>query len=330
MNNERDNIMKNKIKELIEKLRSRTIATSTAFQYLIFVFISFIFWAFISLNNNIQYDINMPFKIVGIPDSTTIISNVPQSVTVNVKDKGIYLLRFLVGKSPEVKVRFDEYALSDGVFYVTNSELRKCVRNSLENTTVIQSLSLDNIELKYTNLPGKSVPIRPEVNVYPNMQYTISGAIKMDCDSAIVYSDINTLASIDEVYTYRVEERELEDTLIRVVSIAPIQGAKIEPERVSLTIPVEPLISKSQEIPVVVKYVPANINVITFPSKVTATYLVPFSMYRKNLTFEAVVNYNEIKSSKNNKLCVRIEESPAIYENISLLQDSVEFIIEKH
>ena len=323
-------MLKNKIDELIKNVRSSTFVTSTALQYLVFVFISFIFWAFISLNNNIQYDITMPFKITEIPDSSTIISDVPQSINVNVKDKGLNLLRFIIGKSPEIKVKFKDYALSDGMIEIPNLALRKSIRDGLENTTIIQNMSLEDIKLKYTNLPGKKVPIRADVNVHPNIQYTIYGDIKLDYDSAIVYSDRNTLAIIDEVHTYKVNERNLKDTLTRVVSISPIQGAKIIPEQVNLTIPIEPLISKSQEIPVVVKYVPSDINVITFPSKVIATFLVPFSMYKKSLPLEAVVNYNEIKSTSNNKLCVRIEESPAIYENISLVQDSVEYIIEKH
>lgn len=314
---------------IINKLRNQRVETKTALQYFVFVIISFIFWAFISLNDNIQHDIEMPVKITNVPDSATIISEIPQKLSVTVKDKGAYLLKFIVGKSPELKLRFGDYALEDGVFLVSNTDLRKNIRNVFENSTVIQALSLEDIELKYTCLPGKKVPIKTDMDVRPNMQYTIFGPITIDCDSAVVYSDYNTLASIDEVYTYRVEERNLTDTLHRTVTIAPIVGAKIEPERVQLTIPVEPLIVKKQEAVIQVKNMPDNINVITFPSKVVASFLVPFSMYRKHLPFNAVVDYRDINQLRSNKVQVRIEEAPAIYENVSLEQDSVEFIIEK-
>ena len=277
-----------------------------------------------------QYDIEVPIKINSIPDSSTIISDIPEHVSVNVKDKGIALLKFIVGETPTLNIKFKDYALAEGIFSVPNAELRRKVRNLFENSTTIQGMSMESINLKYTNLPPKKVPIRLDLDIRPNIQYIIYGYITQDHDSVLVYSDRNTLADIDEVSTYRVEERELTDTLLRNVAISPIPGAKIVPERITLTIPVEPLIAKRINIPVHINNMPKDVNVITFPSQVEASFLVPFSMYRKNLPMNAVVDYRDIINARTNKVSVRIDESPALYNNISLTQDSVEFIIEKH
>ena len=43
----------------------------------------------------------------------------------------------------------------------------------------------------------------------------------------------------------------------------------------------------------------------------------------------AVADYRDIEFTKNNKIAVNIEEFPALYNNMSLAQDSVEYIIEK-
>ncbi len=320
----------NNIKKYIESKSSGSPMTKTVLNYLIFVFISFMFWAFLSLNNNIQHDIEIPIKINEIPDSSTIITSMPTHVSVNVKDKGISLLKFLVGKTPVLNLKFKDYALQEGVFFISNTELRRKIRGLFDNSTTIQGISIENINIKYTNLPGKKVPIRLDLDIKPNIQYVIYGSVEQDVDSAIVFADRNALAEIDEVYTYRVVEQNLKDTLLRTVAIAPIQNVKIEPERIQLTIPVEPLISKKLNIPVQVKNMPKEMNVITFPSVVEVSFLVPFSMYRKNIPMAAVVDFNDIKRTKSNKVNVKIEESPALYNNISLGQDSVEFIIEKH
>lgn len=320
----------NNIKKYIESKSSGSPMTKTVLNYLIFVFISFMFWAFLSLNNNIQHDIEIPIKINEIPDSSTIITSMPTHVSVNVKDKGISLLKFLVGKTPVLNLKFKDYALQEGVFFISNTELRRKIRGLFDNSTTIQGISIENINIKYTNLPGKKVPIRLDLDIKPNIQYVIYGSVEQDVDSAIVFADRNALAEIDEVYTYRVVEQNLKDTLLRTVAIAPIQNVKIEPERIQLTIPVEPLISKKMNIPIQVKNMPEGMNVITFPSVVEVSFLVPFSMYRKNIPMAAVVDFNDIKRTKGNKVNVKIEESPALYNNISLGQDSVEFIIEKH
>jgi hypothetical protein len=320
----------NNIKKYIESKSSGSPMTKTVLNYLIFVFISFMFWAFLSLNNNIQHEIEIPIKINEIPDSSTIITSMPTHLSVNVKDKGISLLKFLVGKTPVLNLKFKDYALQEGVFFISNTELRRKIRGLFDNSTTIQGISIENINIKYTNLPGKKVPIRLDLDIKPNIQYVIYGSVEQDVDSAIVFADRNALAEIDEVYTYRVVEQNLKDTLLRTVAIAPIQNVKIEPERIQLTIPVEPLISKKLNIPVQVKNMPKEMNVITFPSVVEVSFLVPFSMYRKNIPMAAVVDFNDIKRTKGNKVNVKIEESPALYNNISLGQDSVEFIIEKH
>lgn len=319
-----------RIKNYIKRKKSGSLATKTVLNYLGFVFISFIFWAFLYLNNNIQYDIEVPIKINAIPDSSTIITDIPDHVSVNVKDKGIALLKFIVGKKPVLNLKFKDYALQEGHFFISNTELRRRLRGLFENSTTIQGMSVESINLKYTNLPGKKVPIRLDLDIRPNIQYVIYASVEQDVDSAIIFSDRNTLAEIDEVYTYRVEERDLKDTLLRTVAIAPMQNVRIEPERIQLTIPVEPLIAKKINVPIHVKNMPVGVNVITFPSVVEASFLVPFSMYRKNLPMSAVVDYYDIIRTKNNKINVRIDEFPALYNNISLAQDSVEFIIEKH
>lgn len=299
-------------------------------QYSFFVFISFLFWAFISLNNNINIDLQIPVKVNSLPDSTTIISDIPENVNINVRDKGMALLKFMVGKTPSLDLNFDDFALSDGRFYVPNVELRRRIRDLFESSTTLQSMSIDVIELKYTNLPAKKVPVRLDLDIKPNIQHIIYGPITQSMDSVLIYSDRNTLAKINEVYTNRIEENELTDTLVRMVSIKNINEAKIVPEKIMVTIPVEQLISKKLKIPVKVKNVPENENVITFPSEVEISFLVPFSMYRKNVAIEAVADYKDIRLTRGNKIAVAIEEYPELYNNLSLSQDSVEYIIEKY
>ena len=101
-----------KIKKFITGLLGGAPATRTALNYLVFVFISFIFWVFISLNNSMQYDMEIPIKINSIPDSTTIISDIPERVNVSVKDKGNALLKFIIGETPTLNIKFNDYKWS--------------------------------------------------------------------------------------------------------------------------------------------------------------------------------------------------------------------------
>ena len=78
---------------------------------------------------------------------------------------------------------------------------------------------------------------------------------------------------------------------------------------------------------------PIGVNVITFPSTVEASFLVPQSIYSKVMNIKAVVNYSDILrlagTDSASKVAVKIIEVPAECRNISLASDSVEYIVEK-
>lgn len=317
------------VKKFILDSRINTINTKSILLYLVFVVISFLFWLFLTLNNTVQKDIAVHVEITSLPDSTTIVTDLPEYINVSVKDKAGALLKYLIGEKPTIKIKFADYADGAGQIRVSEADFMRMVRNLFESTTTISGISMNSITLKYTDLPGKLVPVRLDLDIQPNIQYVIYGPIGQDVDSVRIYSDRNTLSSIDEVYTYHVEERELTDTLEREVTISPIPGVKIVPRKLRLTIPVEPLIAKKQMVPIRVKNVPMGINVITFPSVVEASFLVPFSTYRKFSPIVATADYRELLVDSNHKLGIRIEESPALYKNLSLAIDSVEYIIEK-
>ena len=71
--------------------------TNSILLYLTCLLISFFFWLFLSLNSETQKDLSIPFNLSSLPDSTTIISGLPKSIDVSVRDKGSSLLKFDLG-----------------------------------------------------------------------------------------------------------------------------------------------------------------------------------------------------------------------------------------
>lgn len=320
--------LKRKIRTLWSKIDSRL--SKSVLLYVWFLFISFVFWLVLSLNNSLQQEFAIPLKLKSVNDSTTIITHVPQSVKIALKDRGVAMLKYKFGNLPTLQIDFDKYSDGRGLIRVSSADLMSELRSNFSATSVITAVNPDSLRLLYTNLPPKKVPLCFDLDVQPNLQYVINGAVRSNVDSVLVYSDKNTLSALTEVYTYHVEERDLTDTLVREVAVAPIVGAKIVPKSVRLTIPVEQLIYKKQRVPVLVIDQPANINVLTFPAMVEASFLVPQSMYRKTVGIKAAVYYNDVLESATNHVAVRVVEAPAICKSVSLSVDSVEYIIEKH
>lgn len=310
---------------LKESPRSRSILL-----YLGFVVISAVFWSFLTFNRDVKLDIEVPVK-VSMPDNVHLLSRVPDTLTVTVNDRGYRFFSYLFNKTPSLTLRFDDYNDGVGNFKVDQSHLKKALAAVLNKHATIISVLPENINIRFTDLPGKKVPVKTDIIVEPREDYAQYGALIQSQDSVLVFSDAQTLNEINEVYTYHVEESDLTDTLRRKVSIAPIKGAVVEPRTIEITVPIEKMRYQTRHVKIVVRNAPPSVKMLLFPSDVEVSYRSPVSRIKDDAGITAVVDYNSLDTySSNNKVKVLIGEIPAAYQDVKLTPDSVEYIIEKH
>lgn len=312
------------LKEFLSSSKGRDILL-----YLVFVIISFAFWAILSLNNLIQDNYKVMFRITGIPQGVTMINDYPREFNVTVKNNGYVLLKYMIGDNPEITVDFKEYANGNGQMLISRQEMEDMLVTEFGSGTSIVSFSPESLSIKYTSLPGKKVPVEIFGDYVANFQYVVNGEIVAVPDSVTIYSDAGNLSAINKVRTEKIISRNLTDSLYVKIAIQNIKDVRAVPDSVDVMIPVEPLVTKRSSIPVIVKNLPENVSVVVFPSSVQVSYLLPMSLYNDRLDdkFEASVDYGDIQGNKA-KLPVRIEIAPEIYQNIQLETDSVEYVIE--
>lgn len=298
--------------------------------YLTFVVISAIFWCFLTFNGDIKLDIEVPVEM-SLPDNVHLLSKAPDTLTVTVHDRGYRILSYLFHKTPTLTLRFSDYSDGNNLFKMDQSHLKKALAPLLNRHANIVSVLPESIAIKFTDLPGKKVPIKTDIIVEPREDYTLYGALIQSQDSVLVFSDARTLSEINEVYTYHVEEVDLVDTLRRKVTIAPINNAVVEPRAIDIMVPIEKLKSQTRAVKIVVRNAPAGVKMLLFPSDVDVSYRSPVSRIKDDAGITAVVDYNSIDfTSSRNKVKVLIGEVPAAFHDVTLSHDSVEYIIEKH
>jgi len=319
--------------KLIDNIRNKiqeSPRTRSILLYLLFVVISAVFWCFLTFNRDVKLDVKVPVKI-SMPSNVHLLSRVPDTLTVTVNDRGYRFFSFLFQQAPTLTLRFSDYNDGNGYFKVDQSHLRKALAGVLNKQANIVSVLPENINIKFTDLPGKKVPVKTDIVVEPREDYTLYGALIQSQDSVLVFSDAKTLNEINEVFTYHVEELELTDTLRRKVLIAPINGAAIEPRAIDIMVPIEKLKSQTRSVKIVVRNAPPGLKMLLFPSDVEVSYRSPASRANDEGGITAVVDYNSVDfNSTSNKVKVQVGEVPAAYQDVKFSHDSVEYIIEKH
>ena len=319
--------------KLLDTIRERlreSPRTRSILLYLFFVVISAIFWSFLTFNSDVQLELEVPIEI-SKPNNVHLLNKVPDTLTVIVKDRGYRFFSYLFHKSPKITLRLSDYSDGNSSFKIDQSHLKKALASVLNKQATIVSVLPESINIKFTDLPGKKVPVKTDIVVEPREDYTQYGALIQSQDSVLVFSDAKTLSEINEVYTYHVEELNLTDTLRRRVTIAPINGAVVEPRSIDIIVPIEKLKQQTRSVKIAVRNAPAGVKMLLFPSDVEVKYLTPVSRITEDAGITAVVDYNSVDfNSPSNKVKVMIGEVPAAYQDVRFSNDSVEYIIEKH
>ena len=312
----------------------KRLSSKETFLFLIFVAIAALFWVLLSFNNNMTHDVTINM-VVKKPKNVTLINDIPSKITVTVKDRGLSFLKSFFKSTPNIELDFNKFINEkNGTMEVTPSQLINEVRRALNSEATIIKVLPESIISKFTTLPGKKVPVNWEdniENIIPDKQFVINpDLIKTDPDSVVIYAlDQATLLKINEVDISTVEVANLTSNFTKEVQLKAVNNVKIVPEKVKLTVPVEPLIRKDYNASISVRNLPRNVEVLLFPPSIDVTFLVPQSHYRDPINLTVIVDYNDIDQN-NNKVNIKLGEVSGNYTNVTLPIDSVGYLIERY
>lgn len=313
-----------KLKDVIRSQRGRDILV-----FLVFLFISSVLWCVLSLNEENQYDERMPVKITHVPDSVTVISTPPSTVSVSLRAKGTQMLKQSFGRTPEFNIDFRVYRSHNSIL-LRDADIKALARAAFDGATILAA-SPDSMNLKFTTRPGVALPIVADYKATAGPQSTISSRPTLSTDTVLVYSASRIPYSINSVSTEPIRVTDLNNTTtIRARLIAP-PNSRVIPDSVDVTFNVERLITKTRKVVIEPVNVPQGVKLITFPAQTEVCYMVPSSLYKNSDPhFRVLADYNTISpTSKRHLIKLKLRDVPSELQNVHLAADSAEYIIEK-
>ncbi|HIZ25515.1 hypothetical protein [Barnesiella sp. An55] len=323
-----------RFKAIVRKIGAtfRQERTRELFTFLGFVLLSLVFWFMQGLNEEVETSFEIPVELQDLPERTTLINDLPTHMEVRIRDKGPVMLGYAIEGLSPMRINFQEYDRGGSSFILTLPQLETLLRKSLRPTTTILSIMPDTLKVQYTHSAGKQVKLVVNGHVSTTPQCVVSGPMTADVDSVMVYGEPAFLNRIKEVSTVEFSTSRLSDTLRTTVQVARIPNVRVVPSEVTVTIPVEEMTSKLLNIPIEPQGVPSNWSLITFPSSVQLSCMMPFSRFAavSEENFLVGVDYADLtKRPAPGKLCIRVLKYPEFVRNIILSQDSVDYILEQ-
>ena len=303
-------------------------------QFLIFLFfliLSGIFWLMETLNETYDEEFPVAVRLVGIPKNVVITTPMSDTVRVTIHDKGFMLLGYATSRRLRPLVlRFDNYADGEtGRGVVPMVDIQRQIRQQLFSSSTITSIKSDRLNFYFNYGRKKVVKIMLAGNIVPAKDYYLSH-VQFWPDKVTIYASKAKLDSIQTVMTDFLRIANFSDTVTRVVRIRPIEGVKITPSKVKITLFPDILTEATMEVPIAAINVPQGTVVRTFPQRVNVTFTVGASLYRqvKASDFRVVADYKDIAAHPSDKCNLYVTQRPRGVSNVRLEMEQVDYLIE--
>lgn len=310
------------VRRVLRSQRGRNVIV-----FSVFLLIASFLWCVIALNDEGQADFRMPVRMIHVPDSVTVVSAVPQYVSVGVNARGSQLLKYSWSKPPFFDIDFR--AFRDGSYLrLTDTDLKSIARQALGGLQV-SVVSLDSLRISFTSRPPVILPVRLDCSVTPGPQVSLAGKPVLSTDSVKVYVAGHHSVDVSSISTEPIRLQSIDESVTRRVRLIAPPFCRVIPDSVEVTVKVEPLIFKTRRIPIQSINVPPGEKLVTFPSQIDVMYMIPVSDYLETAPrISVIADYNSISPSTG-KVRLKIAEASDDLQNVHLASDSAEYIIEK-
>lgn len=293
-----------------------------------------------SLSSHYTTVLDIPVSYEGAIEDKTITGDPRDHLSIEVRGYGFDLLSYKLFPSfrkPVIPV--DEMKIlrkSDGQkAYMTGNTVVKEISGKIKEDMQVKRVFPDTIFVNIDDIGKKEVPVRTLAEASYASQYDRYGSIEVEPDSVLIEGPASVLDTLRFLRTEEVVFEELEETITRRVNLqvpASLENARIEPERIAITIPVDQFTEGVKTIPVQLNNRPQGWQIKIFPDSVSVHYNVALSDYdrvRKDM-FKAVV---QLKSrallEQLDHLEVILADRPAFVRDVWHDPRQVEFLIKK-
>lgn len=300
---------------------------------MIFLAISCFFWLLQSLQEVREVEMRVPVSYSEIPPRIAITNELPSYVFVTVRDKGTNLYYYYRHrKSLTIRLNVLDYFHKEDIGKIPSSAIESLLHDKLMSTTQLVRISPDFIPIFFAPKKAKNVPVKLVSSLNFAAQHLLSDTPFIHPTTVEVFAPASILRTIKYVETQMLDAEELSDTTLVSVPLKPIKGARYSVNSVEVRLCVEEFTERTFSIPVEGVNFPAGHSLLSFPATINVRFFIGLSAYNKIKAsdFQAVVDYKDLFTSKDNVCKVRLAKRPEVIQNVRIQPSSVECLSEKN
>ncbi len=298
--------------------------------FAIFLLFSSLMWFLTKLSKTYTYKVAFNIDYENVPEEKLLLNNPINTLDVIVAASGFKLFNYNFFKK-NLRIDLSSYEDPGRGFYILENDLEEEIRSQY-NDLVLKRVLADTVHILYGINKEKFVKIIPKLNLSFDSDYELYDAIKITPDSIWILGPENIVDSISTINTVEYTSENVSENINTKLDIEVPNNSKdmtFQVKTVEVNVKVEKFSEKIMELPITVNKVPDSLSVRTFP--LTTNILVKAALKDlKNITEDDfIVSCDFDAASEQNKLNLKIEQSPNVRGEFKLQLEEVEFLVKK-
>lgn len=295
--------------------------------FLLFVLLSFIFWAITKFSNT--YQIQRPFEVSfsDVPDHIILEDDI-KTINISITTSGFELVLYeLFNKKISVPFKEAQKNGDQGVIALDN--LSFDIQKQLFDNTVINSFDTKNIHFKYFTQKRKRLPLRFNKTVNFRPGYLLDQEWKLTPDSVWVTGSDKILDTLLTIPIQPYNAQDVANDILVELPLQSIEGLRYSEQVTQLSAKVSRYSEISFDVTIQIENQPENIRVKIFPPRVTITSIIRLDELNKYQAddFTIACNYLEMTDQNVKAVPLYAVNIPEGVKKISWNLETVDFLI---
>lgn len=270
--------------------------------FLIAYLIALSLWLLVNMGKDYTLTINAPIQITEYSEDMAFSSEPPDEADISVSGEGWNLLA-LYRNPPTIAIAYTEEDVD-----VTEIAQRQLA--SYPEITV-QKVEPARLNLEMEPRRGKTVPVRPDMDIQLKPQHEITGRVEVWPDSATVLGPRSIVDTLRSLQTETLRMRNVQDRVERTVGLHSPEGVTVQGiSDVTVTFDVTEFTEGEVRVFVEARNVPDDREVRFDPAAITVRYNVPIEQFgtaQDMVPYRAHVDYDDILRDTTGYVVPRIE-----------------------
>lgn len=318
---------------LVARRVARLLFTEDAATFLAFLLLASLFWVMYNVGARRSTTVEIPLQYVGIPGNALLERELPNTLSVTVRDEGQVLINYRLKADVDTLVIDLSDAFAEGnTLSVDYRSQMAAVRHRLPETSQIVAIKPEAVAVSYARLEQKNLPVRLTQQIPLAVPYVLLDSVRFVPASVEVFAPhdvLDTLQSVDVVLSSPIELLTKSATF--QCALKPVRAAKFDVETVEVSVPIEMSTEKTLELNIAARNFPDDVQLRTFPPTVKVVCSIGVSRFEalSPADFSAYVDYDDIQKNGSYKAQVRVVTDNSHVRSLHFSPAEVEFLLEK-